>query len=85
MVQLSPNTPPKATIFEDSIEEYADRIVIPFSLDKPGRISFMLTNISFPTESEVIEGAAGKPTVQGYQVANGRDRLPEEGSDSLTS
>lgn len=79
--------PPSATILEAQIEEYHDRLVIPFRLSSSGRLSFMLTNITLPTELDVIEGAAGRPSIQGFQVANGRLAVPDEaaGSSALTS
>jgi hypothetical protein len=60
--------PPSATILEAQIEENYDHIVIPFRLSDRGRLSFMLTNITLPTEVDVIEGAAGRPSIQGFQV-----------------
>ena len=77
--------PAQATILEGLIEEYEDRIVVPFQLSAPGRLSFMLTNITLPTELDVLVGSTGRPSIQGFQVANGRDSVPEPGSTSLRS
>ena len=57
--------------------------MIPFLLSKAGRVTYMLTNITLPTEVDDIVGLSGQPAIQGFQIANGNERVPKENSVTL--
>ena len=85
LIDLSPDVgeAPTIDIIERQIQEFEDRLVIPFLLSSSGRVTYMLTNITLPSDVEDLVGPTGQPAIQGYQVANGNKGVPEEGSTSF--